>query len=120
MPAAKRQMNYDQALEFIAKGKDKNSRRYSPICTLWQEPDHIAVQLHATDIVKLYPNGDVQLYTGGWETSTTKAYMNAFLPACVYVFQKEFSWYVNIGTMEVLDFEENMVINANMTVGLKV
>ena len=34
--------------------------------------ENIALKLHNTDIVTLYPTGDMSLNTGGWYTVTTK------------------------------------------------
>jgi len=46
-----------------------------------QYPDgSTAYRLHNTDIVTYKPNGDIVLNTGGWNTVTTRARMNSYLP----------------------------------------
>ena len=72
----------------------------------YSDRDYIAVRFHWTEVVRYFPNGDVQLNSGGYRTATTKARMNEFSPATVY--QKDFQWYVNGGE----EFRDNMVISA--------
>ena len=77
--------NYDQldvclnTARDLAKGKpiDNNTR-------LFYRGENIAVQLHATDIVIFYTNGDVMLDSGGWKTVTTKDRMNKYSPAQIW------------------------------------
>lgn len=38
------------------------------------------IRLHSTDILTLSPNGAITIDTGGWNTHTTRARLNAFLP----------------------------------------
>jgi hypothetical protein len=54
--------------------------------------DHIAIVYHVTTIAKLYPNGDVQLFTGGWRTVSTKDRLNGL--GNFHVWQENYQWYV--------------------------
>lgn len=52
-----------------------------------------AVRLHATDILTVQPNGTVQANTGGWESVTTKARLNEYLPGGWGIGQTKGVWY---------------------------
>lgn len=54
----------------------------------------VAVRLHWTDIVKVYPTNAVELRTGGYHTVTTKERINQFLPPGVAVVQRRGEWFV--------------------------
>lgn len=43
------------------------------------------IRYHFTDIVTFHPNGAITVYTGGWNTLTTRARLNAFLPTAYRV-----------------------------------
>lgn len=61
-----------------------------------------AIRLHRTDILTFTPNR-VILNTNGWETVTTQARMNEYLPTFkgVRVYQSKHIWYVNTPDGEV-------------------
>lgn len=44
------------------------------------------IRLHDTDIMTFYTDGRIELYTGGFNTHTTRNRMNEFLPAGMAVF----------------------------------
>ena len=52
----------------------------------------VAIELHGTKVVRFFPNGLVQLNTGGWYTSTTKDRINKFTNAGVY--QRKGEWFL--------------------------
>jgi hypothetical protein len=52
-----------------------------------------AIRLHKTDIVT-FIDGLIILDTNGWETVTTKARMNHYIPSGGYVYQRNYCWYV--------------------------
>ncbi len=56
-------------------------------------PTSEAIRLHDTDILT-FEADHVTLNSGGWQTHTTKARLNEYLPAGVHVEQKNFDWYV--------------------------
>ena len=59
-------------------------------------PGEVALILHNTPIVTVYPSGLIQLCTGGYETVTTKKRMNealAALSADFTIHQKAFEWF---------------------------
>lgn len=78
--------------------------------------DRICVRLHSTNIVTFYPDGRVELRTGGWRTTTTKDRINQFITGRVY--QKNYDWYyVGHGFDGQLawdspdDFVEGIIVN---------
>lgn len=67
-----------------------------------RDDEEIALRLHATDILTFCP--DRVIYnTGGWETVTTKARLNAWGP--LYIFQRDWEWFTTIDG-EVVPFED--------------
>jgi len=76
------------------QGRNLESRKYANN-TYWQRRgENIALKLHNTDIVMLYPNGDMTLNTGGWYTVTTKERINRVLPRVFYLHQEKGRWFV--------------------------
>jgi len=57
-------------------------------------PTSDAIRLHDTDIL-VFESDHVTLNSGGYQTKTTKARMNEYLPTGVNITQKAFQWYVN-------------------------
>ncbi len=86
-------MTYQRAMSLLSEARSKSAGK--PIgnnTRLFDRGTHVAIRLHATDVVELYPNGDVVLNSGGWRTVTTKARMNEYAP-CV-ITQKNGDWFV--------------------------
>lgn len=68
-----------------------------------------------TDIVVYDRVGmTVTLNSDGWQTVTTKKYMNQILDDImprIYVWQKNFEWFVTLGPDKTLDYEDGMMIH---------
>jgi len=76
------------------QGRNRESRKYANN-TYWQRRgENIALKLHNTDIVTLYPNGDMSLNTGGWYTITTKERINRVLPRVFSLYQDKGRWFL--------------------------
>ncbi|KAF6259090.1 hypothetical protein COO60DRAFT_1053840 [Scenedesmus sp. NREL 46B-D3] len=78
----------------------------------------VVLRFHKTNIVRVKPNGDVILNTGGWFTHTTLAAMNDALYAMglkvAYAGQPAAgSWSVTDDTARVRPYEDEMVIPAS-------
>jgi len=58
---------------------------------LFDRGDCFALQLHNTDIIRVFPDGWV-LNSGRWQTVTTKQRLNDWGP--VGISQRDFVWYV--------------------------
>lgn len=60
------------------------------------EGQNFIVRLYETDILKINTqNSEVELYSGGYHTVTTKKWLNKYLPNGVYVYQKNWDWFVS-------------------------
>ena len=57
--------------------------------------DVITIRLHATDIITLYDDGRTVVTSGGWQTVTTKARLNKYLPLSIS--QRAGAWYWSTG-----------------------
>ncbi len=95
---------YDNLAKLVGPGMFKNLANNTFV---WrdEDDDSMVVTLHHTDIVRVAPNGDVTLRSGGYETVTTKQRLNALLPAGVRVSSNQRIWYVTtpFGSFRFLD-----------------
>jgi hypothetical protein len=99
--------SYEYWKEFIAKGRNKHSRKVANNTDVIDRGDHVAIRLHNTDVVEVYPDGTYVLDSGGWHTVTTKQRINEYSPANVY--QKDWNWYLWPGDKE---FSDNMRVDS--------
>lgn len=117
-------MNYAQAKEYIAKGKNPKGRTiYGKVATelhYIDDTEAIGLKYHQTDVVTFYPDNTIVLNTGGWHTVTTKARINEYLPNGFYLYQDKGIWYVSYGSpygndnnKKIYGFAEGMKINLN-------
>lgn len=83
-------------------------KRYGVATTLIHEKNHLRLFYHVTEIAAVHktPLGFMlYLQHNGWNTSTTKKRINAFLSYCqlpFFIYQKNFTWYIYTpdGTIE--------------------
>lgn len=90
-------LTYEKCAEMARTRKRKlDHNTYLILDTLVDEgrPDAplYHVKLHATNIITFYPDGGVELNTGGWRTPTTKDRMNKFSGA--HISQERGLWTV--------------------------
>ena len=75
--------------------------------------DSVRYRLHRTDVVIKYPNGIVELNSGGYKGYTTKDRINSCAPIA-RLYQKDFEWFVSIvkdnGFHADLEFYDGMKI----------
>lgn len=64
----------------------------------------VSLLLHGNKIASWFPNGNIQIWSGGYKSVTTKARLNQFVGACVY--QTGGKWYITNNT----PFEEGMIL----------
>lgn len=74
---------YAQAEAWLIKGKNKVDRPLGHNRRLIFTTTGIAVRWHATHIVTYHPDGTQTLYMGGYDTVTTKRYINEYSAAHV-------------------------------------
>jgi len=86
--------NYEQAKEFLSRGKDKTRRNVPSIrsTSVIDHGDHISIRYHDTDVIKFYPDHMV-IDCNGWRTRTTKERINEVLKPW-NVFQNRGVWFI--------------------------
>jgi hypothetical protein len=98
-------MNHAEITKLVLGKRNKGERKLGNNTYGYIEHDGtVAIELHGTKVVRFFTNGLVQLNSGGWQTSTTKKRINKYSPVRVY--QKNFTWYLNDGTL----FEDGMIV----------
>lgn len=74
------------------------------------------ITLHSTDVVKVLPNGDNVLNSGGWHSSTTKERLSRYNTLGIYVCQRKGEWFIgkNLGNghhATLQPFYDGMIVN---------
>lgn len=69
----------------------------------------IAVLLHGNRVVRYNTNGDVQISSAEWKTTTTKDRLNRYTDSKTTVRQSDFDWYVMRGGNRV-EFRDGMTV----------
>jgi hypothetical protein len=73
------QFNYNTALTELGKKDRMKLCNHTYLVRRKVEGEiEVAVQLHSTDVITFKPNGDTELYTGGWNTITTWDRINRY------------------------------------------
>lgn len=108
-------MNYAVANEQMT-GRCADRRKVGNNTYLERRADHIALRLHATDILKYWPDGSVEYYAGNWQTWTTKDRFNKFGPLAVW--SDRCVWYAGRrgGDAPRVAFADGMTVLADGTV----
>jgi hypothetical protein len=73
-------------------------------------PGKYHIKLHSTHIISYFANGEVELNSGGWRTSTTKNRMNEYAP--VGISQYRGLWTVRYAGKDY-PYADGMVINTS-------
>jgi hypothetical protein len=98
-------MTYREIVKLVHGKTNRKSRKlanntYAKI----EYDDSVSIDLHGTTVVKFFPNGLVQLNSGGYHTNTTKERINRYSPVGVY--QKNWEWFLSDGR----PFEDKMLV----------
>lgn len=104
-PAGVRKMNYADAETKLGKRDQKKLENNTYLVRV--DADTLGVKLHNTVVVYIRRDGQYQLNSGGWRTSTTKDRINRYGPANVY--QANNIWYIGDG----LVFEDNVTVSGD-------
>lgn len=105
---------YQEWIDFLNKGRDKTSRKTDNNTYVIKQEGYIAVKLHNTEVVKIYPDNTYELNAGSWYSVTTKDRINSYSPVRIY--QKDYSWYVMQGNNEDVSFRNGIKVNQNGTI----
>lgn len=87
-------MSYRNAAERMKRGRS-DTPPFVGQTRIERRGDVIRVILRGTIIARLTPNA-VQIFTGGYHTTTTKRYINGVLASAgiaAFVTQRDFQWY---------------------------
>jgi hypothetical protein len=70
----------------------------APNTVRYSQNDQVRIRLHQTDIIVYSKDGKpCRLYTGGWQTVTTKDRLNRFMPGRGNIFSDRGVWYIARG-----------------------
>lgn len=86
--------------ELLGRDADKaaKSRLVARNTVEWTDSEGVRrIRLHDTDILTFLPRGGFTVNTGGWNTSTTRARINEFLPAGFRVYTERGQPWLYIG-----------------------
>jgi len=92
-------MNWNEAEELMMTARDRNkgkpignnTRLYFTETTFGE--DYYTIRLHGNRIIDIYEDR-ILPSNGGWQTVTTKARLNEYIPRGFRVFQKNWEWYL--------------------------
>lgn len=99
-------MTHSEATKMVLGKRNRSQRKVGNNTYAYIECDgSVAIELHGTKVVVIYPNGLYKLSSGGYHTHTTKKRINQYSPVKVY--QKNFEWFLSDGT----PFEDNMLVS---------
>ena len=86
-------MKLTEAKELLT-GRYKDSRKIANNTYLTRlESGGVAIKLHSTNILTIDESDTVTVETGGWQTVTTKARLNEYLPDGFRIYQERGQWY---------------------------
>jgi len=99
-------MTHTEATKIVLGKTNRSQRKVGNNTYAYIQYDgSVAIELHGTKVVVIYPNGLYKLNSGGYRTSTTKDRINKYSPVSVY--QKNFEWFLRDGTQ----FEDNILVH---------
>jgi hypothetical protein len=104
-------MTHTQATKMVLGKRNRSQRKIGNNTYAYIQADgSVAIELHGTNVVVIYPDDSVMLNSGGWRTSTTKDRINKYSPVRVY--QKNYEWFLSDGT----PFEDRMIVTSDWVV----
>lgn len=86
---------YSDLKRILDRSRNKKQKKVDNNTWVIDNEEFIAVKLYYTDVIRAYPDGRVEVDTGGHETVTTRDRINNFV--CYAggwrVYQKNYGWY---------------------------
>lgn len=98
--------DFDTALKFLQGKSQKTLTDNTQVLNHLPSEGYIAVRLYRTDIVRFYPDGRVELNSGGYHSVT----MNQLLPPGFKVEQKASAWSVRMPDGSRARFFDGMML----------
>ena len=71
----------------------------------------IGISYWNTNLVTIYPTGNIALNTSGYRTITTKRRLNQLTPPKVIIFQEDYVWYIVDSHRDMIEFVDGIKIN---------
>jgi hypothetical protein len=101
-------MNHSEAVSMVRGKTNKDTRKVGNNTYAYIQADgSVAIELHGTNVVVIYPDDSVMLNSGGWRTHTTKKRINQY--SSVKVYQEKYEWFLRGG----IPFEDRMIVNSD-------
>lgn len=100
-------LRYSECRELIKRGRHSQKKLANNTYLEELDDGSFGVKLHETFVVKIHPNGEYTLDSGGWKTVTTKDRINRYSPVRVY--QQNSIWYLEDGSL----FEDGCIVTAD-------
>lgn len=98
-------MTHSEATKMVLGKRNRGERKVGNNTYAYIQADgSVAIELHGTNVVVIYPDDSVMLNSGGYRTHTTKKRINQYSPVKVY--QKNFEWFLSDGT----EFTDRMIV----------
>lgn len=87
---------YQSMFNQRGKSRDGSKKIKSHLSIVQIDENCFALRHHDTYIVKAYLDGRVILNNGGWQSATTKKFMNKYAlnHLRMYLYQSDFTWYI--------------------------
>lgn len=107
-----------EAHEHLAKVARSNRRKLANNTHLLiHEDGSFGVELHATEVVRVWPDR-MRLQSGGYRTVTTKERINRYLPNAWGLFQEDFEWKLShrAAARDFRPFQEGMMLHKDGSV----
>src|SRR5208337_4674554 len=103
--------SYQEAMERLGKRSSRKLENHTYLIHYHENPHYIGVRLHQTDVVKYWPDGRIELNSGGWRTVTTKDRINTYAP--VNLWTDKGIWYIGKNWQRPAQgyFKDGMIIN---------
>lgn len=105
-------MLYSELKTLFETAKNKNSGKpYGNNTRIYKCLDNLAIRLHDTDIITVFPGGNIVLNSGGWKTVTTKRRMNSVLNKFgIKIYSNKGQWFVSYRDNVVIEFKDGIIL----------
>lgn len=99
--------SYDELSNFLGNREEKKIAHNTYVHKRFD--GNIGIKLWRTDIVVVNKLNNIKVYTGGWDTNTTKDRINQLLPSGVSVYTKKGLMRIR-GKNGDFDFKEGIIV----------
>lgn len=99
--------SFDELNEFLGKREEKKIAHNTYVHKRFD--GNIGIKLWRTDIIVVNKLNNIKVYTGGWDTSTTKDRINQLLPRNVSVYTKKHQMRIR-GINGDFEFKEGITV----------